>query len=107
MAWGKKPEEKPTPAPQPTVQPVAAKEATMPEKTKPTKMLTIPAAGLEGIADELKRFSRKLVDLSDLAKATNPPLFKSNHAAVMAVKRASQDVSFEMKKLRALLSAGE
>jgi hypothetical protein len=107
MAWGKKPEEKPTPAPQPTVQPAAAKENPMPEKTKPAKMLTIPATSLEGIAEELKRFSRKLDDLSALAIATNPPLFKSGHAAVMAVKRASQDVSFEMKKLRSLLSAGE
>jgi len=108
MAWGsKKPEEKPTPMAQPTVQPIAAKESLMPEKTKSVKTLTIPATSLEGIAEELKRFSRKLEDLSALAKATNPPLFKSGHAAVMAVKRASQDISFEMKKLRSLLSARE
>lgn len=111
MVWGRRSEEKlgekAEPITQPITQPVAAKEDKMTEKMKSAKQLTISAANLEGVADELKRFSRKLEELLALVKATNPPVFKSGHAAIMAVRRASQDVSFEMKKLRTLLSTGE
>jgi len=106
MAWGNKAEDKTTQIQVPSK--LIEQSRTAPTKEKKmtdTKQVTVSPSSLEGVTEELKRFSRKLEDLLAVTKAT--PTVKSGHPAVMAVKRASQDVSFEMKKLRSLLSEAE
>lgn len=83
----------------------------MPESTPETNISKVAIEttrlvnSLTGVQEEVARFLRKVQEAKDFSETGS--LIKLNAPSLVSVRRASQDVSYEMKRLRTLLSVAK
>ena len=102
VGWGKKSE------PEQGLKPVHTEEEQAMPETKPSQV-AIEASRLtntlSGVQEEVARFLRKVQEAKDIAATGS--LIKLSAPSLVSIKRASQDISYEMKRLRTLLSVSK